>query len=74
MGAEAGAITIVFARSVAVVVFAIVPTRVRVVVIAAIVVVMVMVGVVDLPLGRVDLVNLLRRAERRLCVGRCDKD
>ncbi len=69
MGAEARAITIIFARSVAVVVFVIVPARVRVVVIAAIIVVMVMVGVVDLPLGCVDLVNLLCGAERWLCVG-----
>ncbi len=30
--------------------------------------------VIDLPLGRVDLVNLLRGAERPLYVGRCDKD
>src|SRR6266702_2040334 len=74
VGAEAGALTIIFARSVAVIVFAIVPARVRVVVIAAIVVVMVVVGIVDLLLGCVDLVNLLHRAERWLCMGRCNKD
>ena len=69
MGAEAGAVMIIFTRSVVVIVFAIVPARVQVIIITAIVVVMVVISIVDLPLGHVDLVNLLHRAERWLCMG-----